>query len=140
MNTFCTICLDDYEISSFNDIKYPYILECGRTFCLQCIRINRRIDSQILRSQKAHVCAICRCNSSQYFKNFDFMKLIEEHNKLIEETAISNKNQIMERKEFSDSKKRHEDEIKQLKIIIESKTKELENFFVFCLIKIFSHN
>jgi small GTP-binding protein len=53
MSLICKICLEEYN-NSFNSAKTPRILNCGDTFCTQCLknmRKNNKIECPICRKE-----------------------------------------------------------------------------------------
>ena len=68
MSIICDICMEEFQ-SSFTCDKTPRILECGDTFCTECLRKLKAKDNKI-------ICPICRTESLEEIDKIRINKYI----------------------------------------------------------------
>ena len=68
MSIICEICLEEYH-NSFNSEKTPRILECGDTFCTQCLK-------KMKKNQEKIICPVCRAESYEEIEKIRVNKYI----------------------------------------------------------------
>ena len=68
MSIICEICMEEYQ-NSFHSEKTPRILECGDTFCTECLKKIKEKNNTI-------ICPVCRAESSEEIEKIRVNKFV----------------------------------------------------------------